>query len=259
MKSSSKVLAASIAVLAVIALAIVAVYAGSTNSGANATSDRPDHFNWVGAVADNNHKALGNVTVTLHLMTSSGEACNLTNRTSAGSPFPGTYAFYDVPRPDDVTYAYATADSGDLGDGVHCYGRTDNIEINKSDITSGIIVLDIPEPDGITPADNGIGTRTLEYWYGAVVDSLSRPLSNVSVTLHLMSPDGEAAVITTLTNSTVPYSGGFAFENIALPDNATYAYVMADLGDMGNGTHQTTRSKDFALDKSQFHVGFLIF
>jgi hypothetical protein len=252
MKSSSKVLLVSVAILSIVAVAIVAVYATPPGGSANASSGRPDYFTWIGVVTDSNSRPLAGVTVTLHLMTPSGEASSLTNRTIADTPYPGSYAFYDVPLPDGVTYAYAVADSGDLGGGVHCFGQTNNIEINKSILTSGILFLNIP--GSIAPPDNGSANRVIEGWFGTVIDSSSRPMGNVNVTLHLMSPDGEVAAITTQSISSGQYPGSFVFDNVSLPDNAMYGYVTVDTG---NGTNPV-RSNDYALNKSRISSGFLV-
>jgi hypothetical protein len=253
MKLSPKMLLASVIVV-VVAIALVAVYVTSTGNNANANSGTVERFNWIGVVTDGGQRPVGGVTVTLHLMTPAGEACNMTNQTLSDSIYPGSYAFYDVLIPEGVTYAYAVADTGDSGDGVRYVGQTGDLEINRTNIASGLIILRSLTPAGNTTPVNGTATRMLDGWFGSVVDSNGVAMGNVTVTLHLMSPDSEVASYTRQSLSENLYPGTFVFDNITLPDNATYGYATAEAL---NGTGPV-RSSDYALNKSRISSGFLV-
>ncbi|WP_424358880.1 hypothetical protein [Methanocella sp. MCL-LM] len=113
---------------------------------------------WFGSVQDSFGRPFEDVYITLHVMTPTGEAYNMTTRSYAGMPYPGSYVFDNIVLTPGATHAYAVA-VGDVGDGVQYYGRTDNISLNKSRISSGFIVVHVPMPDAIkaTPEHGTIG------------------------------------------------------------------------------------------------------
>jgi hypothetical protein len=273
MKQSSVRIIAGVVVLAVIIVAVAAIYATTASNSANNTTNKPDHIDWVGAVCDVNHMSLENggvgavydandtylenVTVTLCLMTPTGEAYNMTNRTLAGIPYPGSYTFLDVPVRDDVTYAYAYAVSDGTGDSGQLFGRTNDILINQSRIMSGLIVMHAPGANISDPYGNGSGSASYS-WFGTVIDNDSRPLGGIAVTLHLMTPDGEAATYTTTSISDGPYPGSFVFDNVLKADNLTYGYVTAESRDPGDGTLHTAQSDNHTFDRSRISSGILV-
>jgi len=114
----------------------------------------PTLASWFGSVQDSFGKPYGGVIVTLHMMgyDANGltyEVYNMTTTSYVDLPYPGSYVFDNIELNSSIKYAYASADSGDIGDGVHYTGASENYSLNKSRTSSGFIVLHVPMPDAI--------------------------------------------------------------------------------------------------------------
>ena len=116
--------------------------------GSMVSGPRTDNVTWIGAVQDSFGRPFGGVDVTLHLMTTAGEAFNVTSVAAVDLPHPGSYVFNKVPVCEDIIYAYAEA-RADVGEGVTYYARGNNFTLNQSRISSDFIVLHVPMPDSI--------------------------------------------------------------------------------------------------------------
>ncbi|HMK46719.1 MAG TPA: PGF-CTERM sorting domain-containing protein [Methanocella sp.] len=139
---------------------IIATYANDPSvNGSTSIYFNPTLASWFGSVQDSFGKPYGGVLVTLHLMgyhhdaggnvTDTYEVYNMTTTSYVDLPYPGSYVFDNIELNSSVAYGYASADSGDIGDGVHYTGMSQNYTLNKSRTSSGFIVLHVPMPDGI--------------------------------------------------------------------------------------------------------------
>lgn len=160
-------------VFAILAISLITAFAGCTGSASSSDGDAPaandtqplptamatvtpagvpenpgNLVSWFGSVLDSFGKPLEGVKVTLHVMTPTGEAYNMTTTSYVGYPYPGSYVFDNIELTPGATHAYVEA-VADIGDGVQYLGRTDNITLNKSRISSGFVVLHVPMPDAV--------------------------------------------------------------------------------------------------------------
>jgi hypothetical protein len=95
-------------------------------------------------------------------------------------------------------------------------------------------------------------------WVGSVSDSFGKPFGGVNVTLHLMTPEGEAYSLTNRSAAGLPYPGSYEFNDIPLTPEITYAYAEADVDDLEDGISYYGKSQNFTLDSGRVSAGFIV-
>lgn len=94
-------------------------------------------------------------------------------------------------------------------------------------------------------------------WFGSVTDSFGKPFGGLYVTLHLMTPAGEAFTMTTRSYVDLPYPGSYVFDNIEITPDLTYAYATVS-GDVGDGVQYYGRGENYTLNVSRIAAGFIV-
>jgi hypothetical protein len=125
---------------------------------------------------------------------------------------------------------------------------SDNTNISATNAATAVVTA--------APA-GGNGTPILISWFGSVTDSFGKPFEGVNVTLHLMTPAGEAYNMSTRSYVGMPYPGTYVFDNVEVTPDITYAYAQA-MGDVGDGVQYYGRTDNFTLNKSRISTGFIV-
>ena len=95
-------------------------------------------------------------------------------------------------------------------------------------------------------------------WFGSVQDSFGKPFGGLNVTLHLMTPAGEAFNVTNVSAEGLPYPGSYFFDNVTVSPDITYAYAEASVGNLEDDITYYGRSDNYTLDNEMMSSGFIV-
>lgn len=142
---------------------------------------------------------------------------------------------------------------------------SNSVKANTSE-TNGSQPLSMTDTGTVPTADpailsgepaNNTSRPELISWFGSVTDSFGKPYGGLYVTLHLMTPAGEAYNMTTKTYSELPYPGSYVFDNVEITPDLTYAYVTAS-ADIGDGVQYYGSGENYSLNRSRIAAGFVV-